>query len=119
MIPNVPLWKIFIFSQVGNGIWLPIVIIFILLLVNRKDLMGEHTNTLLFNIVAWVTAVFMIILTFVLVGQAIYQYSALPPPTLSLAGDLCRSGSYCHPERSEGSQRSFASISEVPPSPLC
>jgi Mn2+/Fe2+ NRAMP family transporter len=74
MIPNVPLWKIFIFSQVGNGVWLPIVVIFILLLVNRKDLMGEHTNTVTFNIVAWITAVAMIVLTFVLVGQGIYQW---------------------------------------------
>ncbi|HZC65677.1 MAG TPA: Nramp family divalent metal transporter, partial [Candidatus Dormibacteraeota bacterium] len=59
LIPNVPLWKILIFSQVGNGIWLPVVIIFILLLVNRRDLMGEHVNTLTFNIVAWVTAIAM------------------------------------------------------------
>jgi NRAMP (natural resistance-associated macrophage protein)-like metal ion transporter len=73
LIPNVPLWKIFIFSQVGNGVWLPVVVIFILLLINRKDLMGEHTNTFFFNIVAWIIAVFMILLTFVLVGQAIYQ----------------------------------------------
>jgi Mn2+/Fe2+ NRAMP family transporter len=73
LIPNVPLWKIFIFSQVGNGVWLPVVVIFILLLINRKDLMGEHTNTFLFNIVAWIIAAFMILLTFVLVGQAIYQ----------------------------------------------
>lgn len=78
MLPNAPLWKIFIFSQVGNGVWLPIVVIFILLLINRKDLMGEHTNTLLFNIVAWVTAVAMIILTLVLVGQSILQ--AFHPP---------------------------------------
>jgi Mn2+/Fe2+ NRAMP family transporter len=74
LIPNVPLWKIFIFSQVGNGVWLPIVVIFILLLVNRKDLMGEHTNTLAFNVVAWVTAVAMIALTMALVGQAILQW---------------------------------------------
>jgi NRAMP (natural resistance-associated macrophage protein)-like metal ion transporter len=73
LLPNAPLWKIFIFSQVGNGVWLPIVIIFILLLVNRKDLMGEHTNTVAFNIVAWVTAVAMIALTFVLVFQSIQQ----------------------------------------------
>ena len=78
LLPNAPLWKIFIFSQVGNGIWLPIVVIFILLLINRKDLMGEHTNTVLFNIIAWITAVAMIILTFILVGQAIYQ-SFHPP----------------------------------------
>jgi Mn2+/Fe2+ NRAMP family transporter len=78
MLPNAPLWKIFIFSQVGNGVWLPVVVIFILLLVNRKDLMGEHTNGFFFNLVAWVTAISMILLTFVLVFQAIYQ--ALHPP---------------------------------------
>ncbi len=78
LIPHVPLWKIFIFSQVGNGVWLPIVIIFILLLVNRRDLMGEHVNTLTFNIVAWVTAIAMIILTLVLVYTSLFQ--AAPPP---------------------------------------
>jgi NRAMP (natural resistance-associated macrophage protein)-like metal ion transporter len=77
LIPHVPLWKIFIFSQVGNGVWLPIVIIFILLLVNRRDLMGDHVNTLTFNIVAWVTAVAMIILTLVLVYTSLFQ---TPPP---------------------------------------
>jgi Mn2+/Fe2+ NRAMP family transporter len=60
------LGAILIFSQVGNGIWLPVVVIFILLLVNRRDLMGEHVNSLAFNIVAWVTAVVMIALTLVL-----------------------------------------------------
>jgi Mn2+/Fe2+ NRAMP family transporter len=73
MLPNAPLWKIFIFSQVGNGVWLPIVVIFILLLINRKDLMGEHTNTLLFNIIAWITAIAMITLTLVLIFQAVVQ----------------------------------------------
>jgi Mn2+/Fe2+ NRAMP family transporter len=76
LIPNVPLWKILIFSQVGNGIWLPVVVIFILLLVNRRDLMGEHVNTLAFNIVAWVTAIAMIVLTLVLVYTSIF----LPGP---------------------------------------
>jgi len=80
LIPNAPLWKIFIFSQVGNGVWLPIVVIFILLLVNRKDLMGEHTNGFLFNLIAWVTAVAMIILTFILVVQSINQFFH-PPAT--------------------------------------
>jgi Mn2+/Fe2+ NRAMP family transporter len=77
LIPNVPLWKILIFSQVGNGIWLPVVVIFILLLVNRRDLMGEHVNTLTFNIVAWVTAIAMIVLTLVLVYTSIFVSS--PP----------------------------------------
>ena len=72
LLPNAPLWKILIFSQVGNGIWLPVVVIFILLLVNRRDLMGEHVNTLTFNIVAWVTAIAMIVLTLVLVYTSIF-----------------------------------------------
>ena len=41
LIPHAPLQKILILSQVGNGVWLPVVLIFILLLVNRRDLMGE------------------------------------------------------------------------------
>jgi Mn2+/Fe2+ NRAMP family transporter len=77
LIPHVPLWKIFIFSQVGNGIWLPVVVIFILLLVNRRDLMGEHVNTVTFNVVAWVTAIAMIVLTLVLVYTSLFQ--AAPP----------------------------------------
>src|SRR6195256_3755787 len=79
LLPNAPLWKILIFSQVGNGIWLPVVVIFILLLVNRRDLMGEYVNTVTFNVVAWVTAIAMIILTLVLTYTAIFQPN--PPST--------------------------------------
>ena len=81
LLPNAPLWKILIFSQVGNGVWLPVVLIFILLLVNRRDLMGEYVNTTTFNIVAWVTAIAMILLTFVVVYTAIFPsvVGASPP----------------------------------------
>jgi NRAMP (natural resistance-associated macrophage protein)-like metal ion transporter len=72
LLPNAPLWKILIFSQVGNGIWLPVVVIFILLLVNRRDLMGEYVNTTTFNIVAWVTAIAMIVLTLVLTYMSVF-----------------------------------------------
>jgi NRAMP (natural resistance-associated macrophage protein)-like metal ion transporter len=79
LLPNAPLWKILIFSQVGNGVWLPVVVIFILLLVNRRDLMGEYVNTLTFNIIAWVTAVAMIALTLVLTYTALFP-RAIPTP---------------------------------------
>jgi len=72
LIPRAPIWKILIYSQVGNGIWLPIVLIFILLLINRRDLMGEHTNTLTFNIVAWASSIIMIILTIIAVYTSIF-----------------------------------------------
>jgi Mn2+/Fe2+ NRAMP family transporter len=40
-----------------NGVVLPFVLIFMLLLINKKDLMGEYVNTRLFNVTAWTTTV--------------------------------------------------------------
>jgi Mn2+/Fe2+ NRAMP family transporter len=59
-----------VFSQVVNGAVLPFVLIFMLLLINKKELMGEYVNKRLFNIIAWATTVIMIGLTVVYVyGQ--------------------------------------------------
>jgi len=63
MIPNFPLIQWSITSQALNGILLPIVIIMMLLLINRKDLMGRHVNSHAFNIVAWLTAGIVIVLS--------------------------------------------------------
>lgn len=63
LIPGLPLLKIAVLSQVVNGVVLPFVLIFMLLLINKKDLMGEYVNTRLFNLVAWATTVVMIGLT--------------------------------------------------------
>ena len=60
LIPNVPLVYLAILSQVVNGVVLPFVLIFMLLLVNKKELMGQYTNSRFFNIVALVTTVVMI-----------------------------------------------------------
>src|SRR5271169_731261 len=76
LLPKAPLWKILIYSQVGNGIWLPIVLIFILILINRRDLMGEHTNSWGFNVVAWTASIIMIILTLVLIYTSIFEPAA-------------------------------------------
>jgi NRAMP (natural resistance-associated macrophage protein)-like metal ion transporter len=63
LIPNVPLIQITVLSQVVNGITLPFVLIFMLLLINKKELMGNHTNSRFFDAVAWITTVVMIGLT--------------------------------------------------------
>jgi Mn2+/Fe2+ NRAMP family transporter len=66
-IPTSQLVSVTILSQVLNGILLPLIIIFMLLLINRKDLMGDHINSRWFNLVAWLTAVIVIGLTVVYV----------------------------------------------------
>jgi NRAMP (natural resistance-associated macrophage protein)-like metal ion transporter len=63
LTPNLPLVKITILSQVVNGVVLPFVLIFMLLLINKKELMGEYVNSRLFNGIAWATTVIMIGLT--------------------------------------------------------
>jgi Mn2+/Fe2+ NRAMP family transporter len=63
LIPGLPLVKIAVLSQVVNGVVLPFVLIFMLLLINKKELMGEYVNTHLFNAVAWLTTIVMIALT--------------------------------------------------------
>jgi NRAMP (natural resistance-associated macrophage protein)-like metal ion transporter len=63
LLPNVPLVKISILSQVVNGAVLPPVLIFMLLLVNKKELMGDWVNSRLFDIIAWGTTVVMTLLT--------------------------------------------------------
>jgi Mn2+/Fe2+ NRAMP family transporter len=63
LIPNFPLIKITILSQVVNGAVLPVVLIFMLLLINQRELMGKYVNSRLFNIIAWVTTVVVVAMT--------------------------------------------------------
>jgi len=72
LIPGAPLLKILFFSQVGNGIWLPIVLIFIVLLSSRKDLMGTYANSTTFSVIAWTTSIVMIVLTLVLIYASFF-----------------------------------------------
>ncbi|MBV9574752.1 MAG: divalent metal cation transporter [Acidobacteriales bacterium] len=63
LVPNLPLVKIAILSQVVNGIAVPPVLIFMLILVNKKDLMGSYVNSRSYNVIAWITTVIMTILS--------------------------------------------------------
>jgi NRAMP (natural resistance-associated macrophage protein)-like metal ion transporter len=63
LIPDFPLVKVAVLSQVLNGILLPAVLIFMLLLVNKSDLMGHFKNPKLYNAIAWTLTVVVIILT--------------------------------------------------------
>jgi Mn2+/Fe2+ NRAMP family transporter len=67
LVPRLPLVYVAVLSQVANGVVLPLVLIFMLMLTNDRELMGEHVNTRGFNIVAWTTVVVMIVLTILMV----------------------------------------------------
>ena len=71
LYPNFPLIPIMYFSQVINGIVLPFILIFMLLLINDKKLMMNHTNGPIFNVISWTASIIMIIFTIVLLIQII------------------------------------------------
>jgi Mn2+/Fe2+ NRAMP family transporter len=66
LFPQMPLVPIMYLSQVVNGILLPFVLLFMLALVNNKEIMGEYVNSRGYNIVAWSISVVMILLTLLL-----------------------------------------------------
>jgi len=71
LIPNLPLLKLILFSNVANGILLPFVVVYMLVLVNRPRLMGTFKNKPWQNWVAWSTAIIMIVLTAVFIYNTI------------------------------------------------
>ncbi|MEK7508908.1 MAG: divalent metal cation transporter, partial [Patescibacteria group bacterium] len=75
LIPKVSLIKIMIWSQDINGILLPIILIFVMKIINDKRIMGEHTNKPIGNIIAWLTIIGIIAATAVLVVSSILGYN--------------------------------------------
>jgi len=71
LYPDLPLIPIMYFSQVLNGMVLPFVLIFMLLLINDRKLMMDHHNGLAFNIIAWMTTLLLIAFTLLLLIQMI------------------------------------------------
>ncbi len=70
-IPDLLRTKVTLLSQVLNGILLPPVLIYMLLLINKRSLMGKYVNSRTFNWIAWITVAIVIALTVTLaiVGQ--------------------------------------------------
>ena len=72
LIPGVPLFPVLFLSQVLNGLLLPFVLVFMCLLINRVDLMGDYVNGRTWNWIAWGTCAIMILLTIGLVVTTIW-----------------------------------------------
>jgi len=68
LLPGFPLVRAILWSQIINGILLPVVLVFMILLINKPRLMKEWTNSHAYNAVAWTAVVVMIALTLALVG---------------------------------------------------
>jgi Mn2+/Fe2+ NRAMP family transporter len=73
LIPNAPLISISLWSQVLNGVLLPVVLICMILLVNNKKIMGKYVNKLANNIIGWGAVIVLVTLSLVLLLLKLFQ----------------------------------------------
>jgi NRAMP (natural resistance-associated macrophage protein)-like metal ion transporter len=71
LLPNIPLISIMFYSQVINGILLPVILIFMLILINDRKIMGNYVNGTIMNTISWVTVTVLICLSLALVLSAV------------------------------------------------
>ena len=71
IIPRFPLVQMILLSQVLNGMLLPFILIFMIILINKKNLMHEWINPPAYNAVAWITVIVVIGMTLALTGITI------------------------------------------------
>jgi Mn2+/Fe2+ NRAMP family transporter len=63
LLPKIPLFSVMYVSQIVNGVVLPAILVFMLLLINNKKLMGEYANKRIYNIISWATVAVLTVLT--------------------------------------------------------
>jgi Mn2+/Fe2+ NRAMP family transporter len=63
LLPGLPLIQVIVATQTLNGILLPVVLIFLVRLASDRELLGDHTNGTVFNVLAYATTVVLIVLT--------------------------------------------------------
>ena len=73
LIPNAPLIAITLWTQIINGILLPVVLVCMILLVNNKKIMGEYTNKPIQNIIGWGTVFILIGLSLAWLGLTLFN----------------------------------------------
>ena len=66
LLPNAPLIQITLWTQVLNAILLPVVLICMMIIINKKEIMEEYTNNPLQNAIGWTTSIVLIFLSFIL-----------------------------------------------------
>jgi Mn2+/Fe2+ NRAMP family transporter len=72
MMPELPLIRVLLVTQVINGLLLPVILIAVLRLVNDKELMGQYVNGRFYNLAAWFTTVIVSALSLLLIFTTLF-----------------------------------------------
>jgi len=72
LMPDMPLIRIMFYSQVINGALLPVILVFMLLLVNDKRIMGKYVNGPIMNVLSWLTVAVLTLLSLAMIGFSLF-----------------------------------------------
>ncbi len=78
LIPGLPLIQLLIIVQVINGVLLPILLYYIIRLVNDPHIMGKHVNGPINNVIAWGTTVLLSGLSLVMIASIVLPLAGIP-----------------------------------------
>ena len=78
LMPGLPLLRIILVSQIMNGVLLPFILIFMVILINRKELMGKFTNGPVYNAVTWAATAILIVLSILMLVTSFLPEAPVP-----------------------------------------
>ncbi len=71
LIPGIPQIQLLLTTQTINGLLLPVILIAIVKLASDREIMGEHANGRIFNLLAWLISIIVSGLSLALIGKTI------------------------------------------------
>lgn len=74
LIPGLPLVPILVGSQMLNTFVLPVLFIAILVLLNKQALMGKFKNSLVMNIISWLSVLFVVGMAGILLVMTFFNF---------------------------------------------
>jgi Mn2+/Fe2+ NRAMP family transporter len=74
LIPGLPLIQVLVGVYVLNGLLLPVELFAMLRLINSREIMGEHVNGRVYNLLAWGIAGIVSLLSLVLIGMTVADW---------------------------------------------
>jgi NRAMP (natural resistance-associated macrophage protein)-like metal ion transporter len=72
VVPNLPLVRVLLVTQVINGLLLPVILFAVMRLVNDREIMGAYVNGPIYNLAAWVTTLVVTMLSLLYIGVSLF-----------------------------------------------
>jgi len=70
--PGLSLYHVMLTTQVVNGVLLPPILIFMVLIASKKSIMGEYVNSKFFNVISWTFTLILVLLSLLLLISTLF-----------------------------------------------